>query len=192
MRLGVLAIGVVALALGIVLLLVPVLSQPARSVPAPSGAPTFSVAAVPGSSLTGTIPVTVSWSADTAVRVIVGVCGGNCTSTSELSEVTLQSGMAGSISLNQPVGGRVFLGANASGARAGSVSFRLTTALTTYGSLLIIGGAILLLIGLVLRRRSRPVEPAAGPTGPAPAAPGEPVGSAEVESTPNLPDGDNA
>ena len=178
MRIGWVIVGAVIAVTGVALLYVPVIPQASRTLTASPGAPAYFIASAPGASLTGKIPVSVSWTASTTVTVIGGACTSNCSNFSNLSDIVLQTGTSGTFTVDQPVGGSIFMGANTSDSSTGSVTFKATTAYTTVGSLLVIIGILILVAGLLLRRsRAGPaIATVPAPTVPSPtAAPATPT-----------------
>jgi uncharacterized membrane protein len=147
-------VGVVVLVIGVVLQFVPVASQGSETVVGGSDAP-YWAGSVSGVSLTGSIPVSVAWSSSTAVTVLAGVASGGCSSPTSVSGVASQSGTSGTFTLNQPDGGCLLLESGpGTGGSSVNVTFTIKTALTTVGSAMIIFGVILVIVGLVLRRKS--------------------------------------
>ncbi len=178
MRLGIVVVGVILLILGAVMLFVPLSPQPDQNVPSGSpSAPGSGVAifSVSGYSLTGNIPVSISWSAPTAIVVGAVACSGTCQNPSpSASGATGQTGTSGTFSLNQPNGGEIELIAFTTAGSAVTVTFKITTALTTVGSILLILGILLLIVGVVLKSKSRAPAPAAAPAATPPPATTEP------------------
>jgi uncharacterized membrane protein len=177
MRIGIVVVGVVLLLIGAVLLFVPVVPQANQTVDTSSQLP-FIAFQVSGYSLTGSIPISVSWTSPTAVEVFAAVCSGTCSNSSvgsSVSGVTLQSGTSGSFTLNQPNGGTVGIGAlnsGGSGSSAPTVTFSIKTALSTLGTLLLIVGILLLILGVVLKSKKAPaMAPAPMPAAPPASAP---------------------
>lgn len=180
MRIGFVIVGAIVAVVGVALLYVPVFPQSAQTVTAKPGVPSYYVGNVSQDSLTGKIPVSISWTATTTVTVIGGACTSHCTNFSDLSDITLETGMSGSFMVDQPVGGSIFLGANTS-TSSGSVTFKATIALTTAGSLLVILGLLILVAGALLRRtKASPAiatvpAPGAAAPAPTPTAPANPA-----------------
>lgn len=181
MRIWFVVIGVVVALVGATLLYVPVYPQPTQTVPALPGPPTYYIGNVTGAPITGKIPVSISWTANVTVTVIGGACTNHCVNFTDLSSVTLQAGTSGSFTVDQPIGGSIFFGANASGSTSGLVTFKVTSALSTLASALVIVGVVLALIGVFLRTQKpspaiatvpAPGAPSPSPT-PAPAAPSD-------------------
>lgn len=172
MRIGWVVVGIVLLLIGAVLLFVPVVPQANETVSSSSSTPYYA-ANVTGFSLTGNIPVAVSWSTsgNASVSIIAGACTSSCQSLSQVSSLTFQNGTSGSFTLNQPDGGSIVMGVASSG--SSNVTFKISTALTTVGTILAIVGILLLIVGIVLRKKSK------GSASPAPATP-----STESTTTP--------
>jgi uncharacterized membrane protein len=176
MRAGLVVVGIVLAIIGAALLFVPVLPQSNETATSSSSTPYYA-GSVSGFSLTGSIVVAVSWSTNgnTSVNVIAATCGGSCDNVSDVSGITSQNGTSGSFTLSQPNGGSIIMGVIYSG-EAVTVTFKITTTLSTVGTLLIVLGIILLILGIVLGRKSTapttptppPVNPAMGPGGAPP------------------------
>ncbi len=174
MRLGIAVVGVILLVLGAVLLFVPLSPQPNQNVTSGSvstGGSGVSIFSVSGFSLTGNIPVSISWSAPTAVVIGAVACSGTCQNPSTSgSGVAVQTGTSGTFTLNQPDGGEIGLVAITTAGSAVTVTFKITTALTTVGSILLILGILLLIVGVVLKSKSgAPAPVGAPPASPPPA-----------------------
>ncbi|MCI4352422.1 MAG: AAA family ATPase [Thermoplasmata archaeon] len=180
-----LVVGLVLAVVGAVLLFVPVVAQPSQTVQTTSSTP-YVAFTVSGFSLTGSIPVSVSWTSTASVTVLAAACSAQCSGNpSSISGLTTQTGTSGKFTLNQPDGGAVVLGALNVGGAAAAVTFKVTTALTSIGSILLIVGILLLVVGIL--RWSRKAEMpaaamAAAPTG-APGAP-QPLASAPAGARP--------
>jgi uncharacterized membrane protein len=164
-------VGVVLVLIGAVLLFIPVEDQGSQTVDTSSTLP-GELVSVSGFSLTGSIPVSIDWTATSAVVVAAVACSGNCESSnaSTLSGVTTQTGTSGTITLNQPDGGEVgMIALPASGGHEANVTFDIKTALTSVGSILIVLGIVLLIVGVVLQGKPKagaaPVAPAYAPDG---------------------------
>ncbi|MCI4338975.1 MAG: hypothetical protein L3J68_01405 [Thermoplasmata archaeon] len=177
MRAGLVVVGIVLAIIGAALLFVPVLPQSNETATSSSSTPYYA-GSVSGFSLTGSIVVAVSWSTggNTSVNVIAATCGGSCDNASDVSGITSQNGTSGSFTLSQPNGGSIVMGVIYSGETPVTVTFKITTTLSTVGTLLIVLGIILLILGVVLGRKSKaatpptpqPVNPAMGPGGAPP------------------------
>ncbi len=165
MRIGWLVAGVVLLVIGAVMLFVPLVPQGSQTVQASSSAP-FYAGNVSGFSLTGNIPVSVSWTATTGVEVVAAACSAQCDSgnIASLSDLTIQNGTSGSFTLNQPNGGSIIMGIATSSSGGAQATFKVTTALSTVGTILVVVGIVLVIVGVVLRSkkaRAAAVEPSA-------------------------------
>jgi hypothetical protein len=166
---GLVVVGIVLAIIGAALLFVPVLPQSNETATSSSVAP-FYAGSVSGYSLTGSILVAVTWSTNgnTSVNVIAATCSGSCDNVSDVSGYTSQNGTSGSFTLSQPNGGSVIMGIVYSGETPVTVTFKITTTLSTVGTLLVVLGIILLILGLVLRGKSKaPATPTPAPVNPA-------------------------
>lgn len=162
MRIGLVVAGVIVIIVGAVLLFVPVVPQASETVQSNSSAPYY-LGSISGFSLTGSIPISVSWTSTSSVEVIaaaVSCSGSGCTNVSQISGTTAESGTSGSFTLNQPDGGSIIMGiASVTGGGTANATFKITTAITTVGSILVIVGILLLIVGLVLKsKRPAPIE----------------------------------
>ncbi|MGD0257186.1 MAG: hypothetical protein ABSB90_04825 [Thermoplasmata archaeon] len=167
MRVGLVIVGIVLLIVGAAVLFVPLVPQPNETVSASSSAPYYA-ASVSGFSLTGSQPIAVSWtSSGPSVTVIAGACSGSCQSQSQVSSITYQNGTSGSFTLSQPNGGSILMGVLYTG--AANVTFKITTALSTVGTILLVVGILILIIGVVLK--SKRAKMAAAMPAPTPSAP---------------------
>jgi hypothetical protein len=172
MRVGILVVGIVLAIIGAVLLFVPVVPQASQTTTSTVPVVLLSVS---GFSITGSIPVAVSWNSTTSVIVVGVACTATCNqNVSSLSGVTLQTGTSGSFTLNQPNGGEIGLAAeNSSGSGSPStVTFKVTTAISTVGSALLIVGIIVLIIGAAVKsKKAQVAAPAPMPYMPSTPAP---------------------
>jgi hypothetical protein len=159
MRRWVLVFGFAAVAIGLVLVFVPVVVQPTEVVPADRGPPTYYRADVTGFSITGQLPILISWTSSTPVTLVAGACTSTCSNFTDISDLTLQEGTSGHFTLDQPVDGSIFVGANASGAANGTVAIHPETTVSAAGSILMTGGIVAVLLGVLLRPR-RPAQAA--------------------------------
>jgi uncharacterized membrane protein len=156
MRKGLVVVGVVLLIIGVALLFVPLVPQSDETVSSTSDAP-FYAASVGGFSLTGTIPIAVSWTSTAATEVVAGACGGTCQNTSDVTGIVTESGTSGSFTLNQPNGGSIAMGEVDLSGTAANVTFHITTALSTVGTILLVIGILVLIIGVVTGRKPKPM-----------------------------------
>lgn len=171
MRGGLVALGVILAVLGAALLFVPLLPESNQTVNSGSETPYY-LGSVSGYSLMGSIPVSVSWSVNgsTPVEVAAAACSGTCNASTDLSGITFENGTSGTFSLSQPNGGSVIMGVLYDGAPSVTVTFKITVGLASEGTVLVVLGIVVFLVGLVARR-----SPKASPTpAPAPVAPASP------------------
>lgn len=175
MRVGLIVVGIVLLVVGAVLLFVPVVPQ-TETANSASDTPYYA-ASVSGFSLTGSIAVSVSWSTNgtVPVNVLAASASGNCSSASSISGIVSENGTSGSFTLSQPNGGCIVMGVLYGGSPV-TVTFKITTALSTVGTILIPVGVILLILGAVLGRspKSAAVPPPMMAPPPVPPPPGPP------------------
>ena len=177
MRGGIVIVGIVLIVIGAVLLFVPVAGQGSQTVNSGSSTP-FEVISVSGFSITGSIPVSISWTSTGPAEVVAASCTASCDTSggvSALAGVVIQSGTSGSFTIGQPNGGEVVYGVISTGGSSSvNATFSVTTALTTVGSVLLIVGIVILIIGAVLRSKSKmaampppqPATPAGEPMAP--------------------------
>jgi uncharacterized membrane protein len=164
MRIGLVIVGVILLIVGAVLLFVPVVPQSNETVSSSSSTPYYE-ASVSGYSISGSIPISVTWtSSGPAVEVAAGACSSGCTNPSQVSSLTFQNGTSGSFTLNQPNGGSIVMGEIYSGSSAVNVTFKITTALSTVGTILVPVGILILIVGAVLKGKGAKMAAAPAPT----------------------------
>jgi uncharacterized membrane protein len=181
-------VGLVLLIIGAVLTFVPVAPQPSETVYSDSYEPYYH-AHISEFSLTGTIAVSVSWSANATVEILAAAlsCQGSDCPTGNITQVSglvNQTGTSGSFTLYQPSGGSFIMGIwSTSGNVPASATFNLTTAVTQIGVILVIIGILVLIAGVVLRKK-RPKAPAAVP--PAPSQPSS-TGTSATAAPPGPP-----
>jgi len=163
MRGGWVAFGIVLAIIGAVLLFVPVTTQATQAV-----SDTNPYAAnVTGFSITGTVAFTLTWTSSSVVELTAASCasvdfsaGNPCQGETLLGT---QNGTSGSMSFNLKPGAALLIGTpNSPG---GSADITLKSSLSTVGSILLVFGGLVFLVGLVLKKKARP---APAPT-PAPA-----------------------
>lgn len=159
MRRRVLLLGIVLVLIGIVLSYVPTV---------PEGSHTATVTAdsvagpwyqfsekVPGSSVTGVIPITISWTASSrATDADAAACFGDCTNVTQVDSFmqTEGEGTSGSFSLLQPNGGSIFLALiqQTTPPASDNFSFSITAVLTVAGPLLLTSGTIVIILAGIL------------------------------------------
>ncbi len=166
MRGGVVAFGVVLIVVGAVLAFVPILQAGSEVVTSDTA---WAFDATASFSITGTIPLSISYTSNQSVNLYVESCTGGITqSPGGMPEctggtvVSFLNGSSGAISFDEKVGGGVIVGL----VSPGSATVVVKEAQTPIGDILLILGALFLLVGLVLPKR-RPV-----PATPPPNAPG--------------------
>ena len=172
MRLGILVAGIVLVIIGAALTFVPVVPQGSQTVRSNSTAPYYA-GSISGFSLTGSIPVSVSWTASSDVEIVAVAAscdGAGCSNATQISGATLQSGTSGSFTLDQPDGGSIIMGVvSTPGGSSANATFKITTAVTTVGAILAIVGIILVIVGAVVRKGRKATTVAPAPTAwPAP------------------------
>jgi len=164
------ALGAIVVAGGAILLYVPVISQDLAPISAVPGPPAYDLGRIDGTSPTGYVYVAVRWTATAGVLVIGGACSGTCTSYSELSGITVQRGTSGSFTIDQPIGGEFFIGANTTSESTAVVSVEITSTFSTLATILVPIGVVVGLAGVLLGRKgaapmtSRPAPASAGTT----------------------------
>lgn len=156
MRIGMVVVGVVVLIIGAALMFVPLSPQPSQTLTQSSTSTPYAFT-ISGISLTGSIPISVSWTSNTTVLLVAVACSGSCSSgnVSALSGATIQTGTSGSFTLNVPTGGTVEIAVGTITGSASSTTVNVTTALTTVGTILLVVGILLLIVGLVLKRKPK-------------------------------------
>jgi len=161
-------LGVVLLVAGAVLLFVPVV---------PQGSHTETIAIdsanrgwyqltenISGVSVTGGIPVSVSWTSSGEVYVDAAGCSHYCDNVSQVANyMQVEAGLSGSISLTQPNGGSIFLAWAQQSEPPTSINFTysITTGLTVVGPVLLIAGSISLILGIAMRSKDEILRPEA-------------------------------
>jgi len=164
MRIVVVIAGVVLILVWALFQFVPLAPQPVNPI-STAGETPFEMFTVGGFSLTGTIPVSISWSASTIVTVVAAACPQACTNSnvSTLSDITEQSGISGSFTLNQPNGGGIILVVVSSAHESAGADFTIITGLSTEAALTLFVGVAFLIAGVVLKR-PQSLSPAPAPS----------------------------
>jgi uncharacterized membrane protein len=152
MRWGLVVVGIILIVLGGVLMYVPLV--PEASVHIDPSSPYY--ATLSGYSPTGKIPGSVSWTSPSSTEVVLQACTGQvslfeCNGT---ETTTFENGTSGSFSFSVPQGGSIILYTE------GNASANVKLAEPTYGAAVLGVGVILLVLGLVLRRRASGAPPA--------------------------------
>jgi hypothetical protein len=142
-------VGIVLVIVGAVLLFVPVYPQSDQTIPTSHdgiGEEQFNIS---GFSITGSVPVAVSWTSEATVTVYGAVCNFYCGLTHFGSPYLMQNGTSGSFSLNPKSGEGVYLWAVRGNVT--NVTFKVTTALTTAGLTLLALGGLVMILGALLK-----------------------------------------
>jgi len=160
------AVGAVVLIVGAALLYVPVVPQyrstETVSLQSPDRGWYFLLENVSGYSITGVVPVLVSFTSSDIVDVEYATCTDVCHNFTQLQQgqrvagtyqigiLTLVTG--GSISLNQPNGGSIWVawGQQESSVSSVNITYSVTTGLTLAGPVLLAAGSAVLLCGVIL------------------------------------------
>jgi hypothetical protein len=167
-------LGIVLILIGIVLSYVPVVPEgthtatvTGRSSPGIWGFWYQFSENVSGYSVTGVIPVTISWTASAATDADAAACFGYCHNVTQVSSFmqTEGEGTGGSFSLLQPNGGSIFLALiqQTSPPASDNFSFSITAVLTVAGPLLLTSGTIAIILGGVLQPKGDERQPKVPP-----------------------------
>lgn len=172
-------IGVALLLSFVVFQFVPLASQPVNPISA-SGSTPFEIFSVGGFSISGSIPVLISWSASSPVTFVAATCPNACrnVNVNELKGITELSGTSGSFTLEQPNGGGIVLVALNQYGGSPVVSLSVFTGLATEAAVCLFVGIAVCILGVVWRPKGRPVRapesfpaPLSPETAPAPPTP---------------------
>lgn len=167
MRPGLVVVGVVLLVVGAALLFVPLIPQASQTV---TYQKTSYSANLTGYSLTGSVAGSLAWNSNRTIEFLFVTCP---TSTCSSGAFTLQdqNGTSGTFSFSVPSGGQIVAGI-LSGPPGSSATVKLTLTEPTYGSVLLVGGVLVLVVGLGLRRKPSPAPVGASPMPSAPSPQG--------------------
>lgn len=167
MRSRLAAVGIVVALLGVALLFAAVAPESEENVDSSAEAPYYT-GSVDGFSLTGSIPVSVTWSVNGSfpVEVSAVACAPQSVCVPERAPIAHENGTAGSFSFAQPNGGAILLDVSYGAEPGEVVTFHLTVALATAGSVLAVAGLGILLVGVVARPRSGPPDASSAATPP--------------------------
>lgn len=172
MRFLLVVIGVAVMVIGAVLLVIPTIPQPSVNISAASNTSGYQAFSTNAFSLTYQQPISGDWTSNTSVLFEVFVCSSGC-STPNASVVAsvVQTGTSGSFALDVPEGAIVqFTMIGASGTAAhGTVDF--STALTLPGSIALLAGVALIILGFFLRAPRKMAPGARPPPRPRPTTP---------------------
>jgi hypothetical protein len=182
MRPLILIVGIIIIIGGVVLLEEPLSQSGSKTITPTTPAHFHITERVP---IQSSQPVTLSWSSNTSVNLVLLTCSSINTSAPEWMQCAggsnlTETGSSGSATTNVPVGG--YLWVVVLGPSTESASVHVTTTLSTEAIGLFGLGALVVIVGLLLRRGKKPVAaaevpetPPAAPTGvevqPSPAAP---------------------
>jgi hypothetical protein len=170
MRRWLMVLGIVLILVGIVLSYVPIV---------PEGSHTATVALhsfasewsgwyqfsenVSGYSLTGVIPVTISWTASAGTDADAAACFGYCHNITQVEDFmkTEGEGTSGSFSLLQPNGGSIILALiqQSTPPASDNFSFSITAVLTVAGPVLLTLGTIAIILAGILRPKGEARRP---------------------------------
>lgn len=165
MRAGLVVVGVVLLVVGAALLFVPLIPQASRTVTLGHTGFTENLT---GLSLTGSIAGSLSWSSNQTIEFWFASCpASNCT-TRSISYQT-HNGTSGTISFSYPSGTEI-AALIAAGPPGSAATVKVTLTEPTYGTLLVLAGLFVLLVGVVLKRKPSPVPVSAPPASATPTA----------------------
>lgn len=172
MRFLLVVIGVAVMVIGAVLLVIPTIPQPSVNIAAGTnsgGSQAFTTSAF---SLTYQQPISGSWTSNTSVLFEVIVCSAGCsTANATVAASVIQTGTSGSFAIVVPEGGIVqfsMIGATGTAAH-GTVTF--STALTLPGSIALLAGIAVIVLGFFLPSKRSPKPGARAPPRPRPSAP---------------------
>jgi hypothetical protein len=164
-------VGVTLVVLGLVFSFVPLFAGPSKVLTPSQTIVGFN--ATTSVSLTRYWAIGVSWTSNQVVSMLIVVCHSVNLSASSLHTVcpgalfTVQNGTAGSGTYSVPLGGTIFVGIVSNASHGLRVNVQLEPALTVIGTILLLGGAGVTIVGLLPRRKTRP------PITPPPGSPPE-------------------
>ena len=151
-------LGFALILLSLALLFVPVVPQSSQhvviSIDSPDGGWYQLTENVSGYSITGVVPVVVTWTSSAAIDVDAATCAGYCDNVNQVASTMQVESLStrGSFFLNQPNGGSVFLAWAQQGIppAAVNVTYSIWTGLAFAGSVLLGLGSVALFLGLLL------------------------------------------
>jgi hypothetical protein len=149
-------LGIALLVVGAVLLFVPIVPQASHSVKVAADPGWYQfLENVSGFSITGAVAVTVSWTSSAVVDADAAACSGYCDNVGQVASImqTQTNVTSGSFYLGQPNGGSIFLAWEKQWSPSAlvNISFSIWTDLTVIGPILLTPGAIVLIVGVILR-----------------------------------------
>lgn len=176
MRFLLVVIGVAVMVIGAVLLVIPTVAQPSVNLSAAStnrgleaGWHNYTASDL---SVIGQLPISGSWTSNASVLFEVNVCTAGCGGkNATVATSVVQTGTSGSFSIDVPQGGIVSFSMNGTSGTAAHGTVNFSTALTLPGSITLIVGIAVIVLGFFLHP-PRKAAPAARPTPrPRPASP---------------------
>jgi uncharacterized membrane protein len=161
MRIVIVVVGIVLIILGAVLAFVPLTTAATQEVT--SSAP-YGANITAAFSITGTVPLTISWTSGSSTTVLLGACdkissSANCTNP----QLTTQSGTSGSWNVNVKPGGAIVAACATSGCTA---NVTVKEGQTVIGDILLILGIVILIVGVILKSKPKMAPPMAQPMPP--------------------------
>jgi len=163
MHRGLLVIGVALVATGLVLSFVPLFAGPSKVLT--SSQPEAAFNATTPISLTGSWTIGMTWSSNHAVSLLVFVCRSINLNAPSFQTVcpgassTLLNGTSGAETFSVPLGGTLLIGIVSNQTSGVRVDVQLQPALPLDGTILVIAGAGVVVIGLLPRRKAHAVPP---------------------------------
>jgi hypothetical protein len=145
---------------GAILFFVPVVPQAShtRTLEFPPGdSDYFLKENISGFSLTGTIPVIISWSSNGSIDVVASACPHYCSNQSQLpsNSIVYESLVtSGSVYLSVPNGGAIFVAwyQQTDQPPSTALTYTVWTGLTPAGPILLISGSAVVVLGVTFRR----------------------------------------
>jgi hypothetical protein len=168
-------IGVVLLVLGLVFTFVPLFNGPSKDL-----TPSQPVAAFDANTSVALTPdwtIGVGWTSNQQVSILIVVCHTiNLSASSEKTvcpgaALHVLNGTSGSGTYSVPIGGTLLVGIASNTTPGLRVDVQLKPTLTVIGTILVVGGIGVMVVGLVPRRKPRPpsaTPQAAPPSGDGP------------------------
>lgn len=152
-------LGVAVVVAGLVLALVPLFDGPSKVLTSSQTDVGFN--ATTPFSVTGSWPIGLSWSSNRQVSLLVVVCHSVNQSASSLATVcpgssfTRLNGTSGTETFNVPLGGVLLIGIVSNLTSGLAVEVQLRPALTLIGTIFWVGGAGIVVVGVLARRSNR-------------------------------------
>ena len=149
-------LGVALVVAGLLLALVPLFAGPSKVLTPSQSVVAFN--ATTPISLTGAWPIGLSWSSNRAVSLLVVICQSVNQSASSLATIcpgaalTRLSGTSGTETFNVPLGGVLLIGIVSNLSSGLAVKVALRPALAFLGTIVVIGGGGIVVVGVLARR----------------------------------------